>query len=270
MDTNFGGTGYAYTGAEIAFDPALRLDDVSMKMQTLPLKYIRSFELFGKSARVDWLQAYQTAEWSGLLDGVPASTSRDGWSDMAMRFAVNVIGAPPLRGQEFAEYRAKTTVETIVGLGLLVQFPTGQYKEDKLLNLGTNRYTFRPQVGVVHRRGKWSSEVTGSTWIFTDNDDFFNGRLLEQDPLFTAQGHVDYTFRPGLWTGGALGYGNGSRSTIDSIQNDDRRENLAWMASVGYPCSKKVGLKVSYIGIESLVDVGADSHSVITSISVFW
>lgn len=270
MDMNFAGTGFVYTGADISFDPVLQLDDVSMEMQTYPIKYIRSFELFGKSARVDWMQAYQSAQWTGLLNGEPARATREGWSDMAVRFAVNLIGAPPLRGKEFMEYRATTTQETIVGLGLLVQLPTGQYKEEKLLNLGTNRFTFRPQLGVVHRRGKWAGEITGSSWFFTDNDDFFGGNRLEQAALYTMQGHVDYVFRPGLWAGASLGYGTGSESTINAIAKNDRKENLAWMASFGYPFSPKLGIKFSYIGIASLVDVGADSNSWATAISYLW
>jgi hypothetical protein len=30
-------------------------------------------------------------------------------------------------------------------------------------------------------------EVTGSAWIYTDNDEFFNGNKFEQDPLYTFQ-----------------------------------------------------------------------------------
>ena len=43
--------------------------------------------------------------------------------------------------------------------------------------------------------------MTASSWFYTDNDQFFNGNYLEQNPLYTVQGHVDYTFRPGLWVG---------------------------------------------------------------------
>ena len=125
-----------------------------MDLNSLPLKYIRTFELAGKSARVDLLQAYQDAEWNGLVDGVPTRVTRSGWSDTVLRFAVNLVGAPPLKGAEYAEYRAAAESETIVGLGLELQIPTGQYFNDKLLNLGTNRVTFRPQLGVVHKQGK--------------------------------------------------------------------------------------------------------------------
>ena len=76
--------------------------------------------------------------------------------------------------------------------------------EDKLINLGNNRFTFRPQFGVLHNRGKWAMELTTAAWLYTDNDEFFNGRHLEQDPFFTADSHLIYTFRPGLWLSASL------------------------------------------------------------------
>lgn len=125
IDSNYVGGAYAYTGGDISLDPVLRVEEVGLSMQSLPLKYIRTFEFLGKSARVDLLQSYEHAKWSGLVDGVPATTTRKGWSDTSLRFAVNVLGAPALNKAEFAEYQAETDADTIVGLGLVVQFPTG-------------------------------------------------------------------------------------------------------------------------------------------------
>ena len=151
IGVNFAAAGYASTGAEIAFDPVLRIDNATLDLDTYPVRYIRTFEFAGKQARFDWTQAYQNASWKGLLNGRPASVTRSGWSDMSLRFAVNLIGSPPLSAKEFAKYQQEIEGETIVGVGLIVQLPTGNYLEDKLLNLGTNRVTFRPQLGVVKR-----------------------------------------------------------------------------------------------------------------------
>lgn len=91
---------------------------------------------------------------------MPAAVYRNGLADTSVRFAVNLIVAPPLAGKEFAEYRAKADHETIVGMGLVLQLPTGQYYDNKLINLGDNRFTFRPQLGAVHNWGRWSGEFT--------------------------------------------------------------------------------------------------------------
>jgi hypothetical protein len=270
MGANFLGGGYAYTDGELSFDPVLKIEDASFEMHSLAVKYIRSFELLGKSARIDLAGAYQVGTWEGTLNGAPARVTRNGWADPMVRLAVNLFGAPPLEGQEFAKYRAGIERETIVGAGLAVQVPLGEYFDDKLINLGSNRFTIRPQLGVVHSRGSWSFELTGSAWIFTDNDDFFDGKALEQDPFFTIQGHVVYSFRPGLWVAGGLAYGLGQESTVDGDDKDDRKQNLVWGLSVGYPITRKFGVKVGYLGTRAQADTGIDFDRFVASASYLW
>jgi len=89
MDINFVGAAYVYTEADIFVDPVLELENVNMKMSTWGGVYIRTFELFGKSARIDIMQTYKKASWAGLLEGTPASTSRSGWGDTFARFGIN-------------------------------------------------------------------------------------------------------------------------------------------------------------------------------------
>jgi hypothetical protein len=267
---NFVGGGYVYTKADIFFDPVLRIEDAEMEMHTWAFKYIRSFELLQKSARIDFTQAYQEGRWSGLLNGTPASITRSGLSDSVLRFAINLYGAPPLEGKEFAAYRAKVDVETIVGAALVVHLPTGDYMSDKLINLGTNRFTFRPQFGMVHNRGKWSMELTSAVWLYTDNNDFFNGNKLEQDPYYTIQTHLVYTFRPGLWTSAGAGYGYGRKSTVSGVEKNDRRENLGWALSVGFPITRQLGVKFAYRAIRSQESIGQDTDSIAAGFAVFW
>jgi hypothetical protein len=267
---NFVGGGYVYTNADIFFDPVLRIEDAEMEMHTWAFKYIHTFELLEKSARIDFTQAYQEGRWSGLLNGAPASITRSGLSDSALRFAINLYGAPPLEGKEFATYRAKVDVETIVGAALVVHLPTGDYMSDKLINLGTNRFTFRPQLGVVHNRGKWSFEITVAVWLYTDNNDFYNGRKLEQDPYFTSQIHLVYTIRPGLWASASAGYGYGGKSTLDGVEKNDRRENLAWALSAGCPITRQFGVKFVYLSSRTQKSIGQDTDSIGMSFNIFW
>lgn len=270
VGTRLAGVGYAYTQADIFFDPVLKLEDVEMDLHTVAAKFMQTFEAFGKSARIDLVQGYQDGMWEGLLDGEEASTTRSGWSDSVIRLSLNLMGAPPLQGKEFAAYRAATPRETIVGAGLAVHLPTGRYYDDKLINLGSNRIIMRPQLGVVHQRGKWSAEVTGAVWFFTDNDDFFNGKKLENDPLYTLQGHLSYTFRPGWWLAGGAAFGYGAESTVDGEGKDDRKENLVWGISFGYPISRQLGVKVGYLGARTQTNVGADSDTLVGALAYLW
>jgi len=86
--------------------------------------------------------------------------------------SVNFLGAPALKGKAYQAFRASHPVNTVVGAALAVTLPFGAYNNERLLNLGQNRLIFRPQIGVVHTRGHWSYELTGSVFLFGDNDKF--------------------------------------------------------------------------------------------------
>jgi hypothetical protein len=268
--TNFFGVGYARTEADVAFDPTLRLENVNMDMDSWAAKYVRSFEALGKSARIDLTQAHLNAEWKGLLDGAPASTARNGWSDTFVRLAINLYGAPPLSGRAYAAYRARTESETIVGAGLAVRLPTGQYMDDKLINLGENRYVFRPQFGVLHTRNQWAVEGTAEVAFHTDNDDFFNGRKLEQKPLYILYGTLTYMFRPGQWLSAGLGYDYGGEHSVDNVEKNDVMQDVGWALSYAYPVNRQSGLKITYIGTRTMESTGADTDSVLATLSYGW
>ena len=270
VGVNLVGLGYAYTEADINFDPALLLENVELEMNTVVGKYIRTFELLGKSARIGFTQGYQDGKWTGLVDGVSTSVSRSGWADSFLRLAVNLYGAPPLKGEAFAAYRSEKRIETIVGVGLAIRLPTGDYMEDKLINLGQNWFAFRPQIGVVHSRGKWTAEISGEVAFYTENDEFFNGNTLEKKPLYIIQSHLKYTFRPGLWVSSGIGYDYGGESSVNGIDKNDRRQDIAWSLSAGYPINRNLGITVAYVSSHTLESVGFDSDTVIAGLAFSW
>jgi hypothetical protein len=270
LGSNFGGAVYAYTEGDISANPTTLLENVEMKLDTVGAKYIHTFEFQGKSARVDITQAYMKGRWKGLVDGVPSAIERNGWSDTFARFAVNLYGAPPLRGKEFGTYRAKTRDETIVGIALAVRLPTGDYMEDKLINLGQNRFAFRPQIGVVHTRDKWTTEVTAEAAFFTDNDDFFNGNKLEQEPLLFTQVHLIRKLSPGQSINLSLGYNYGGESTVDGVDKNDRNQNTGWSLGYSYPISRQSGIKISYINSRSEESTGIDTETLAFGIVFAW
>lgn len=122
---NFAGVAYADFEADIAVNPVTELEDVDMELEIWAGKYIRTFEMLDKSARIDLTQAYIQGDWTGLLKGVPASAYRSGFSDTFIRFAVNLYGAPPLTVQEFATHKPSNEIDTVVGVALAVRLPTG-------------------------------------------------------------------------------------------------------------------------------------------------
>ena len=191
--------------------------------------------------------------------------SRTGLADPRLRFSANLIGAPSVSAAEYAEYIRNHNERTTVGAALAVRLPLGDYNDEKLINLGHNRFTIRPELGILHTRGPWSFELTGSTFLYTKNDDFFGGNSLEQDPLFGVQTHVVRTLGGGFWLSGGVAYAWGGETRVNGIENDDRRSNLLYGLSCGFPISGNQSMRVGYFRSDTLADVGVDSHNLFLS-----
>ena len=152
----------------------------------------------------------------------------------------------------------------------MVQLPTGEYMEDKAINLGSNRFTFRPQLGVMHTRHNWSFELTGAVSFFTDNDSFFNGNRLERDPLYTLDSHIVYTFQSGLWAAISGGLTTGGQTAVNGREKNDRREDVGWAISAGFPITRWLGVKVAYIDSQRRALVGNDSETFAVGLTASW
>ena len=151
-----------------------------------------------------------------------------------------------------------------------MQAPLGQYYEDKLLNLGENRYTFRPELGIERRQGKWLMELTGYVSFFTKNDEYWKGTVREQAPMRVGQRIVSYTFKPGLSAGAGLGYGMGGKSTLNGVPKDDEKENFLSGLALGVPFNPRTGMKVVYLHNQARAARGSDSDTLTGALSVLW
>jgi hypothetical protein len=257
VGTRIVGAAYAKTTGDIALDPLLLLEDGRTDIDTLVLSYTRFFALGKTLSRFDAIVPLRYASWNGLLDGVPAQVSREGFVDPTFRFSINLLGAPVARPDPSRQPTTQRS-NTVVGAAVSVSVPLGNYLDDKLLNLGQNRYVIRPQIGVVHTRGPWSYEMTGSTFISTDNDSFFDGKKREQEPIFAVQAHLIRVFQPGLWASLSAAYGWGGENTVDAVAKGDKRQYVLFAVAMGFPITRKQGVKLTYFTQRKHSDTGTD------------
>jgi hypothetical protein len=259
---NILGLGAGYTDGDIAFDPVLQIQDATVEVKTVVASYLRAFDLLGKSARFDVRLPYQDARWEGLLAGEPAATERHGPDDPRLRLSVNFIGAPALKGKAYQAYRAAHSINTVVGAALSVTLPLGEYKKDRLLNLGENRFVFRPQLGFVHTRGHWSYELTGSVFLYTENDEFFGDNRREQHPLYALQTNLVYSAPQHWWVSAGTAHDWGGETEINGENKNDKRRDLLYGISAGLPIGSSASAKLAYVASRSHEDVGKDTDSV--------
>jgi hypothetical protein len=175
-----------FNWGDVAFDPSAPIDEASARINTTALAFTRALSLCGRSANAGIMVPVIGGHIEGLYLGEPAEVGRFGQGDPRFRLGMNLYGAPSMTPREFASYRQ----QTIVGVSITVAPPLGQYDPAKLINLGTNRWSVKPEVGVSRAYGKWVVEAMGGVWLFTGNTDFVGGRTRSQDPIVATQVHV--------------------------------------------------------------------------------
>ncbi len=267
---NVFGVGAASTNGDIFFDPVLLAEDVTFDLYGVGAVYLRTVEFFGKSGRVDFSLPYASGRWQGLVDGEPTVVRRRGFADPRVRFSVNLYGAPALSGKEYLQYRQENPVTTTIGAAVAVTFPLGDYNERNLINLGGNRFVVRPQLGVLHQRHKWQFELTGSVFLYQDNDEFWNGSELTQDPLWFLQGHAIYSFKPGWWASFSTGFAHGGRSTVNGDPKTDDRRTRYFALSLGVPINAQQSLKFTYLASDTNISIGNSTDAFLAAWSINW
>ena len=140
----------------------------------------------------------------------------------------------------------------------------------KLINISTNRWTVRPQIGMVHSRGPWSFELTGSMFLFSDNKNFIGNTRLGQKTMYSAQAHVIYDFKPGLWVSLSTAYGAGGRVYLEYQKTAFEVNNWLWAASFGFPIGNTQTVKLTWLSGRTQNDVGRDSDNLLLSWSMRW
>ena len=238
---------YAYSSGNVLLDPTLPVEDLDGKLNIGAVGYTRTFGLLGRNAKFKTYVPYAFGDWQGTWEGEPATRDARGFGDIRLKLEWNFYGAPALKGKEFAAWQQKT----IVGTSLLVVTPTSDYNSDKVLNLGSNRWSLRPEIGVSRSFGKFALEAMANVWLFGDNDNFVGGNTIEQDPLYVLKGHLVYTVRPGFWFGAGLGIGRGGQTKINGEARATEQENFRYGLQVGYPFNKQHGISASYVSAKN-------------------
>jgi hypothetical protein len=239
---NFLLASYSYQSGEVLFDPSLPFSDVNAYVHGLVGGYGHTFSLFGRISSVAIGVPYVWASVDGNVGETYQSITRSGLGDPRLRFVVNLLGGPALSMAEFRKRKPEPTL----GFGLVVVVPTGQYSNEKLINIGSNRWAFRPEFGLSFPTGRWTLEAAAGVWLFLDNAHTYPGQnVRSQDPLYTFQGHVGYTVRPGLWVAADATYYAGGKTYTNDVPGDTRQANSRAGITASVPLGRSSTVKVS-------------------------
>jgi hypothetical protein len=240
IGVNFLIAGYGYTRGGLAFDSSVPVTDPQLETSSAVLGYARVIDLRGQSGKVDVIVPYSWLSGTAESAGQPIERIVDGFADPRFRLSVNLLGAPALTLEEFRDYKQ----DLIVGASLQVSAPWGQYDNSRVVNLGTNRWWFKPEIGVSKAVGPWTFELAGAVTLYTDNRDFLNGGTRAQEPLYSAQGHVIHGFRSGVWASLDVTHFAGGRTTINDALNSDLQRNWRVGGTLALPVDAHNSVKL--------------------------
>jgi hypothetical protein len=186
--------GYANQTGDVVTDPSLPIAGVDSRIDSGVLAYQQTLDLFGRTGNVQIAVPYVDGTTTGMVADEPGRRDVAGLGDVSMTFTVNLRGAPTMSAAEFQALRQAP--RPILGASIKIVAPTGEYDADRLINIGTNRWAARLQLGYVRPLSrKWLLEVSAGAWFFEDNDEFLGG-TREQDPIGALNAHLVHRFSP--------------------------------------------------------------------------
>ncbi len=265
VGTNFLGLGYGYTSGDVLLDPSSPLTDVEARIHALAPGYARTFALFARTCNFGAVIPYVDGNVKGKVSDVAGEVTRYGFGDARFRFSTHLLGGEALTKAEFAEKKP----DTVIGTSLSIVAPTGQYASRRLINIGSNRWAFKPEIGVSHQIGDWFADGSAGLWIFGDNPAYYTGVRRSQDPLAVFQAHGGYLFMPGLWLAADIAYYTGGKTTVGDKTNDDLQSNSRYGLTLSVPLSQSMAIKIA--GSKGLATrVGGDFTTVAAALQYRW
>ena len=257
--------GYAHSGGDVLFDPSIPLYGVDSRINTAIVAYLQVFSLVGRTANVLVELPYSWGTTEGLIGKIPAQGNFSGIGDAGVTLTANLIGAPTMTPGEFQELRANP--HPILGASIKVLVPLGRYDTGKLLNVGSNRWAARTELGfMLPHSPTWLLEFDGGTWLFGDDAEFISGKR-QQETIFGARTHLVKRFKPGLWLSFDVNFFTGGRQTIDGERLGDVQRNSRLGATLAVPFKGRHAVKCGY-SRGTVTEYGTDFRQFLVSYQV--
>jgi hypothetical protein len=241
---------YSRLDGGLQFDGAVPITGASANINLSALSLYHSLDLLGRSANIALGLPYGDGAFKGTVREVPALAERSGTLDSYLRFSVNLLGGPAMTARQLAVWRQSA----LLGVSLKIIAPTGQYDSSRLVNWGSNRWAFKPEIGYSQRWAAWVLDAYGAVWVFTQNPEFFSRNRFvaaiqsqRQQPVFAFESHLSYDFGPRSWVSLDANFWSGGETAVNGVLNrgtDQRSSRVGLTASI--PITRTQSIKFSY------------------------
>lgn len=209
--------------------------------------YRRTFDVGGNAGAILIGLPIGSLSASGMieLDTAPAQ------GDLFLGAELGLVGSPSLAPMDYAQYHPGLRVGAAAKLFL----PTGDYDSDRLLNIGSNRWSLQATLPISYvladsmvDPAMTTFELVPSVEVFGDNDDPFGGpELVSKAPVWAVEAHVTHTFSPTLWAALDGAFESGGETTSDGVPDGNATQSLALGATLGLVLGPSLAVRLSYL-----------------------
>ena len=214
---------YTYVHANSSLDTSLIVTGAKLNVHQGTIDYTR---YFGLLHRLMWVEAtFPIAGLGGSVTGTNLQGSTAGAGDSSYQVAMLLKGGQALTAAQFENYKPSTTL----GASFTITAPTGLYHPNKVLNLGSDRWSFKPEFGLAHPFGaeqKWEFDGYANIYFFTDNSSYRGSEILRQDPLPGVEGHISYSFNDSLWASFDTRYSFRGTTLVNGVDQNNPQQNV--------------------------------------------
>jgi hypothetical protein len=234
----------SFSSGQVLLDPTVPIENAKGTFQAPTFSYYQSLNLLGRSSNFTVALPYAHGDFEGTVSGSPNQAYRSGLGDTRVRFSVNLSGGPAMNVEDYLKW----TEKRLVGASLTVTIPSGQYDPARLVNIGTNRWGFKPEIGFSRRwRRRWVVDSYAGAWFFTDNSAFYSGQSVRaQSPVGAVEGHLGYYLKPRLWASFDVNFWAGGRSALNGVEKQDQQRDSRIGGTMSVPISRHHSVKCSY------------------------
>jgi hypothetical protein len=173
IGTSFVLGGVGRSQGPIVLDASLDTHDIEGDLWITTTGFGHVFGVAGRQARILVVVPIASGEVAGEVHGAAQRQPLTGLADPRVKFSIGLRGAPALTLTEFARAPRRRMV---VGAGVTVAPPWGQYEPTQLVNLGYNRWAVKPEIAVSHQVGRWTVDGIAGVWLFSENRSYYPGR----------------------------------------------------------------------------------------------
>ena len=151
---------YTYVRSNASLDPSLAIAGANLNLNQGTIGYTHYFGVFHRLAWVE--AAVPLAGLDGSIAGTSVQSSIAGAGDSSYQIAMLLKGGQALSISQFENYKPASSL----GLSLSITAPTGLYNTNKILNLGSDRWSFKPELAFSLPFGpdqKWEFDAYGTS-----------------------------------------------------------------------------------------------------------